>query len=78
LLAKINLKTACGCTKFFFETITWVYLGYRVPLSATRIVPREPGPTIRESWGIRDFYLVNYNYLSRHRVELWYEEVILG
>jgi len=78
MLAKINLRTACGCTKVFFERVSWVYPGYRVPISATCIPAREPGVTPRESWSIRNFELVNWHWLSKHRVELWYEEVYLG
>lgn len=74
MLAKVHLKTACGCTKVFFDTMPTVYPGYRVPISATRTNLNEPGLTPTESWGVRGFILSNWHWISSRRIELWYEK----
>jgi hypothetical protein len=77
MLAKIHLKTACGCTKEFFDSHSMVYPGYRVPIAVNH-----PWEKPLASWEIREairaFVLVDYKFRSKYRVEVWYEEVFNG
>ena len=80
MLAKIHLKTACGCTRTIFESdFSYpVFTIYRVPILATIIPFREPGPTPSVSASIRDFHIVDAKPKSHSRIELWYEETVYG
>lgn len=78
MLAKIHLKTACGCTKEFFESASRFYRQCEVPIHATYIPYRAPGNTPTEVWGKRVFDLVKFHKRSARRIELWYEEVVNG
>ncbi len=75
MLAKIHLKTACGCTREFFEKDDWIRPVYRVPIGATVVLPRV-GPLPSEVWDIRNFLLIDKVWKSSRRVELWYEEIV--
>ena len=72
MLAKIHLKTACGCTKTFFERTDTVYPAYIVPIK-TRNVVTVLGSTY-SSYATRTFGYVKSEFKSKYRVELWYEE----
>jgi hypothetical protein len=80
LLVKINLKTACGCTRHFFET--WhgrsIPLEFRVPIKATSFVPPPMFGGTRLVVGFRGFKIVDAKKLSRSRMELWCEETLSG
>lgn len=72
MLAKIHLKTACGCTKEFFEKKDVVYPAYLVPLRTGSTVAFLGGTY--STYTTRKFLLAKYEFKSKNRVELWYEE----
>lgn len=76
MIYKVNLRTACGCTKSLFES-GGMSLHYKVPIRATKFAQRDfmlsPGTEI---WDSRVFALVDAQKKSARRTELWYEEVI--
>lgn len=78
MLVKIHLKTACGCTKTFFEpNAPQVYHGYRVPVLVTkRDQFSEPSLERSVTWKTRVFELIKITCKSRRRIEVWYEEVV--
>ncbi len=79
MLAKINLKTACGCTRVLYERVHELHYKYDVPIRVTLI-----GGTLDHAWVppetmlTRTFGLVRRRLKSTVRTELWYEEVVYG
>lgn len=76
MLAKVHLKTACGCTKTFFDRMDHVYPGYSIPLSMPVSDYRGRGDFVHYS--LRRFILRALDFKSKSRVELWYEEAYDG
>jgi len=80
-IVKFNLKTACGCTRHFFErqeNLAYTYT-YIVPIRATSWATRAIGGIFgrpSESWSTRIFELQHVNIHSRSRVEVWYQEKV--
>ncbi len=73
MLAKIHLKTACGCAKEFFQHVERPLPKYwEVPI---RVHSMSFDLWKRETWTRRRFYIVDAMWRSSRRVELWYEEV---
>ena len=72
MLAKIHLKTSCGCTKTFFQRTDTVYPAYIVPIK-TRSVVTVFG-RLYSTYAKRTFGFVKWEFKSKNRVELWYEE----
>jgi hypothetical protein len=77
MLAKVHLKTACGCTRTFFQTVDKVYPAYTIP-----ILINHPWEHPLAAWenknNTRLFVLVDYKHKSKRRIEMWYEEVFNG
>ena len=76
MLAKINLKTVCGCTHEYFRRVDYVPREVRVPIKATVIPWRAGRITPMEVHSLRLFKLVRYEGKSSRRVELWCEEEV--
>lgn len=77
MLAKINFKTACDCTKHIFESdfklpVPWRYV---VPISGPTPFT-EPSLGRSTSYSLRTFGLIRGHRRSRQRIELWYEEIL--
>ena len=78
MLAKIHLKTACGCERSHFESIDRVPREVRIPIKATinqlwagRITPMTVS-------NLRIFKFVRLDVRSKRRIELWFEEEFDG
>ena len=78
MLAKIHLKTACGCTRSYLERMDNPVYQIRVPVRATHITCRQGHIAPTEVNSIRDFCLVHRDWKSKNRVEMWFEEVLYG
>ncbi len=83
MLAKINLKTACGCTRILYESVHETRYKYDVPIKSTMCL----WATLIKSTDLlppettaltRTFSLVRRKSVSTVRVELWYEEAVYG
>jgi hypothetical protein len=77
MLAKINLKTACGCERSYFEKTDKVPPEIAVSIMATDIAFRGH-MTPSEAASKRTFRLMKLDTRSSRRIELWYEEVVYG
>jgi hypothetical protein len=77
VLVKIHLRTACGCTKEFFEHSAPMGMRYVVPISgripSSQLHPPLYLPGIRFDKSV--FEIVEIKARSKRRIELWYEEV---
>jgi hypothetical protein len=77
MLAKIHLRTACGCTRELFHPNAMLPMArYVVPISG-RVPWREGDPPgITTGHTKREFALMNWEWRSTRRIELWYEEIV--
>ena len=85
MIVKINLKTACGCTRTIYEQLDnskegWAYLYpyYRVPIYHTDVLSggvsfRDIGCTLTT----RIFNFVSATPIYKRRVEIWYQERVV-
>ena len=73
VLVKIHLRTACGCTKEFFEHSAPMGMRYVVPISGR--TPWSPLGSPGTRFAKRVFKIVETKAKSKRRIELWYEEV---
>ncbi len=78
MLAKIHLKTACGCERSYFENVDTPPYQIRVPVRATNIISWQGRLIPTEAYISRDFALVRREFRSKNRVGLWFEEVLYG
>jgi hypothetical protein len=76
LLAKIHLKTACGCERSYYEHIVHMPQQLRIPIRDTRLAwePINTVPETVHNVRVRCFHIVLREWKSKYRVELWFEE----
>jgi hypothetical protein len=75
VLAKIHLKTACGCTRVFFQPVDTVPRQVHIPLRATDVTYPFGGP-LKSVYDKRAFSVVEGLWKSTRRIELWCEEIV--